>query len=200
MTSFDLIAIGSGPAGQRAAVQASKLGKKAAIVEEGGCLGGVCVNTGTIPSKTMREAILHLTGMRHRGFYGQGYRVKDEVTFADIAHRTKLVVDREGNVIRDQLARNHVTHVEGRGRLAGPGVLVDSRSTRDPTGTTAERFGVSSRISTAFPSCRRAGVTGSAPAHPPDVDFDGKTVRSTPIRFSISTASRRLGRSSSAPV
>ncbi len=161
MASYDLIAIGSGPAGQRAAVQAAKLGKKSAIVEEGSCLGGVCVNTGTIPSKTMREAILHLTGMRHRGFYGQGYRVKEEVTFGDIAHRTKLVVDREGNVIRDQLARNHVTHIEGRGRLAGPGVIeVDSPHD--------ERRRLESEAIVL--------ATGSAPAHPPDVDFDGKTV------------------------
>ena len=161
VASFDLIAIGSGPAGQRAAVQTAKLGLRAAIVEEGNCLGGVCVNTGTIPSKTMREAILHLTGMRHRGFYGQGYRVKDEVTFADIAHRTKLVVDRESDVIRDQLSRNHVAHFEGRGRLAGPGVVEVDTVHGERTRLEAEAIVI---------------ATGSAPAHPADVDFDGKTV------------------------
>ena len=74
---YDLIVIGSGPGGQKAALAAAKLGKKVAVVEHGQMLGGVCVNTGTIPSKTLREAVLYLTGMNQRELYGASYRVKE---------------------------------------------------------------------------------------------------------------------------
>ncbi len=88
--TFDLLVIGSGPAGQRAAVQAAKLGKRVAIVERGDKVGGVCVNTGTIPSKTLREAIVYLTGHTQRDLYGQSYRLKDEIAIGTFsgAHST----------------------------------------------------------------------------------------------------------------
>ena len=110
---YDLLVIGSGPAGQRAAIQAAKLRRKVALVERHRHLGGVSVNTGTIPSKTIREAVMYLTGLGQRGIYGQDYRVKDEIDVADLAMRTRQVVERERSVIRDQLVRNHVALFEG---------------------------------------------------------------------------------------
>ena len=114
---YDLLVIGSGPAGQRAAIQAAKLRRKVALVERRRHLGGVSVNTGTIPSKTIREAVMYLTGLGQRGIYGQDYRVKDEIDIADLAVRTRQVVDRERSVIRDQLVRNHVECSEKPGIL-----------------------------------------------------------------------------------
>src|SRR5437762_6198980 len=113
---FDLVAIGSGPAGQKAAIQAAKLGRRAAVIE---CrqVGGVCVISGTIPSKTLREAVLHLTGFTQRGFYGQSYRVKEEITVEDLRGRFVDVMRRETDVIRDQLSRNHVALIEGLARF-----------------------------------------------------------------------------------
>ena len=81
---YDLVVIGSGPGGQKAAVAASKLGKTVAVIERGWMLGGVCVNTGTIPSKTLREAVVYLTGMSQRELYGSSYRVKDKITTEDL--------------------------------------------------------------------------------------------------------------------
>src|ERR1700741_3744839 len=95
----DLVVVGSGPAGQKAAIQAAKLGKKVALVERHVSLGGACVNTGTIPSKTIREAILYLTGLNQRAIYGQSYRLKESVSVADIAMRTRHVVERERQII-----------------------------------------------------------------------------------------------------
>ena len=84
MESFDLVVIGSGPGGQKCAVQAAKLGKKVAIVERHHEVGGVCINTGTIPSKSLREAVLYLSGFRQRGLYGAGYRLKQSITIEDL--------------------------------------------------------------------------------------------------------------------
>ena len=92
---YDLLVIGSGPAGQRAAIQAAKLRKRVALVERRRHLGGVSVNTGTIPSKTIREAVLYLTGLSQRGIYGQDYRLKEEIRIEDLALRTRQVVERE---------------------------------------------------------------------------------------------------------
>ena len=79
MLEYDLVVIGSGPGGQKAAIAAAKLGKSVAIIERGRMLGGVCVNTGTIPSKTLREAVVYLTGMSQRELYGASYRVKEKI-------------------------------------------------------------------------------------------------------------------------
>src|SRR5205814_3811061 len=91
----DLLVIGSGPGGQKAAIAAAKLERRVAMVERPDMVGGVCLNTGTIPSKTLREAVLYLTGVDQREMYGQAYRVKDEITIADLAARTNHVVGRE---------------------------------------------------------------------------------------------------------
>src|SRR5260370_35293291 len=99
MYDFDVLVIGSGPGGQKAAIAAAKLGRRAAIVERRDMIGGVCLNTGTIPSKTLREAVLYLTGLDQRGMYGQSYRVKDEITIAHLAARTAHRVSRVTTVV-----------------------------------------------------------------------------------------------------
>ncbi len=106
---FDLLVIGSGPAGQRAAIQSAKLGRKTALVERKGVLGGVCMNTGTIPSKTLREAALYLSGYRLRHLYGESYTVKQDITMEDLLLRTDHVIRHETDVTRYQLLRNRVT-------------------------------------------------------------------------------------------
>src|SRR5690625_3541192 len=105
---YDVVVIGSGPGGQKAAIASAKLGKSVAVIERGRMIGGVCVNTGTIPSKTLREAVLYLTGMSQRDLYGASYRVKDNITPADLNTRTHHVIGREIDVVRNQLMRNRV--------------------------------------------------------------------------------------------
>jgi NAD(P) transhydrogenase len=92
---FDLAVIGSGPGGQKAAIMAAKLGKRVCVIDSHQMVGGVCVNTGTIPSKTLREAVLYLTGMQQRDMYGASYRVKNEITIADLLSRLQHVIGRE---------------------------------------------------------------------------------------------------------
>jgi NAD(P) transhydrogenase len=113
MQTFDMIVIGSGPAGQRAAIQAAKSGKKVALVEKGQCVGGVCVNTGTIPSKTMREAVLHFSGYNYQNIYGVNYRVKEKITMADLAFRVQHVIKTEIDVTVAQLSRNNIETLFG---------------------------------------------------------------------------------------
>jgi len=105
---YDLLVIGSGPAGQRAAIQAAKINKKVAVVERKTILGGVCINTGTIPSKTLREAVMHLSGYRERSLYGASYTVKENITMADLTYRTDHVIQHELDIVRHQLQRNRV--------------------------------------------------------------------------------------------
>src|SRR5579863_5669278 len=114
MQTFDLIVIGSGPAGQRAAIQASKCGKRVVVVEQRDIVGGTCINTGTIPSKTMREAVLHLSGFQFQGIYGVNYRVKDKISMSDLSFRVNQVVRTEVDVTQAQLARNGVAVIMAR--------------------------------------------------------------------------------------
>ena len=120
MQPYDLIVIGSGPGGQRAAIQGAKAGKRVAIVEKQTNLGGVCVNTGTIPSKTMREAVLHLSGFYDKNFYGTNYNAKDHITMADLNFRVQHVVENEVGVTQDQLKRNGVDLIHGTAQFTGP--------------------------------------------------------------------------------
>jgi NAD(P) transhydrogenase len=87
MSHYDMLVIGSGPAGQKAAIQAAKVGKKVGIIERKKVAGGICINVGTIPSKSLREAVLFLSGFRQRNLYGASYRVKKDITFEDLAQR-----------------------------------------------------------------------------------------------------------------
>src|SRR5258708_22063324 len=120
---FDILVIGSGPGGQKAAIAAAKLDRRVAIIERPDMLGVVCLNTGTIPSKTLREAVLYLTGLDQREMYGQSYRLKDEITIGDLTARTHHVVSRENDVVRNQLSRNRVTILTGTARFTSPDTL-----------------------------------------------------------------------------
>jgi NAD(P) transhydrogenase len=156
LADYDLLVIGCGPGGQRAAIAAAKLGRRAAVVERRDVVGGVCVNTGTIPSKSLREAVMYLTGLSQRDLYGQSYRVKQDITMEDLSRRSHHVVEREIEVVRDQLARNRVA------LLQGNACFVDShtiaiRSTSGEQRITADRIVI---------------ATGTRPARPPSVAFD----------------------------
>src|SRR5579864_6230963 len=117
---YDLSVIGSGPSGQRAAVAASKMKKRVAVVESRSVVGGVCINTGTIPSKTLREAVLHLSGYNYRNIYGMNYRVKEKITMSDLAFRVQAVIKTEIDVTEAQLSRNGIDIVHGIARFIDP--------------------------------------------------------------------------------
>jgi NAD(P) transhydrogenase len=155
---YDLVVIGSGPGGQKAAIAAAKLGKSVAVVERGRMLGGVCVNTGTIPSKTLREAVIYLTGMNQRELYGASYRVKDKITRADLLSRTQHVITKQIDVVRNQLMRNRIDVITGHGRFADPHtVLVDDTFRGERTTVSGNYIII---------------ATGTKPAHPAGVEFD----------------------------
>ena len=148
---YDLLVIGSGPAGQRAAIQAAKLNKRVAVIERKTILGGVCINTGTIPSKTLREAVLHLSGYREHNLYGASYTVKQNITMADLLYRTDHVIQHELDIVRHQLQRNRVELISAEASFVNPNTVqlkyVDERGWRDvtaayviiATGTTATK-------------------------------------------------------------
>jgi NAD(P) transhydrogenase len=131
---FDMIVIGSGPAGQRAAIQAAKLDKHVAVVERRAVVGGVCLNTGTIPSKTLREAVMHLSGYRERRVYGASYAVKQQITVDDLLFRADHVMRHEIDVHRHQLMRNRVELLYAEASFVDPHTLqisyVDGRGQR----------------------------------------------------------------------
>jgi NAD(P) transhydrogenase len=157
-TDYDLLVIGSGPAGQKAAIQAAKLGRRAAVVERQH-IGGASVNWGTIPSKTLREAIVYLTGLSQRTIYGDSYRVKDEITIEDLHLRTRQVIDREVDVVRHQLMRNHVELINGNASFLDPHTIAVSG--REQRRLTAENVVI---------------APGTRPARPPAVEFDDRTI------------------------
>jgi NAD(P) transhydrogenase len=120
---YDLVVIGSGPAGQKGAICAAKMRKKVAIIDRKHSVGGVCVHTGTIPSKTLREAVLYLSGFRQRTFYGRGYALKDRIAMSDLIFRAEAVMAREVEVIKSQLRRNYVNIMEGDARFLDANTL-----------------------------------------------------------------------------
>ena len=113
MQKYDLIVIGSGPGGQRAAIQGAKLGKRVAVIEKREVVGGACINTGTIPSKTMREAVLHLSGYQYQNVYGMNYRVKEKISIADLSFRVQHVIKTECDVTQAQMTRNGIDLITG---------------------------------------------------------------------------------------
>ena len=153
---YDLLVLGSGPGGQKAAIGAAKLGQRVCVVERRHMVGGVCVNTGTIPSKTLREAVLYLTGLSMRELYGQSYRVKQEITVQDLLARTQHVIGREIEVVRSQLFRNHIDLLIGSGRFLDPHT-VEVHGGGEHRVVTAEQIVI---------------ATGSQPARPAHVEFD----------------------------
>jgi len=158
---FDLLVIGSGPAGQKAAIQAAKLHRRAGIVEQQRTVGGVCINSGTIPSKTLREAVLFLTGMTQRSMYGDSYRVKDDVTISDLFFRTQSVIQRESDVVHDQLSRNHIRILTGTGSFSDAHTVLVDEGNGTRRQVTAERIVI---------------AVGTRPARPKSVGFNERTV------------------------
>lgn len=159
---YDIVIIGSGPGGQKAAIAAAKLGKSVALIERGRMLGGVCVNTGTIPSKTLREAVVYLTGMNQRELYGASYRVKDKITPADLLARTQHVIGKQVDVVRSQLMRNRIDLVLGHGRFLDPHTILVEEDARGERVTLSADYIVI--------------ATGTKPARPSGVDFDEERV------------------------
>jgi NAD(P) transhydrogenase len=161
--SFDLLVIGSGPAGQKGAINAAKLGKSVAVVERRGIIGGTCVNTGTIPSKTLREAVLYLTGFRERAFYGKYYSLKEAISLKDLSSRVDMVVAKESDVIRAQLKRNGVVTIEGTARFVDPHTIeVENDGSKEAI-----------RGEYILLAC------GTRPAHGDEIPFDGRRVLDT---------------------
>ncbi len=159
---YDFAVIGSGPGGQKAAIMAAKLGRKVCIIDTKAMVGGVCVNTGTIPSKTLREAVVYLTGMQLREIYGASYRVKDDITIFDLLARLAHVIGREVEVIRSQLLRNHVELIPGMARFVDPHTLsVSVEGAQTHRTLTAEKLVI---------------ATGTTPARPASIRFDGQRV------------------------
>ena len=123
MAHYDMLVIGSGPAGQKAAIQGAKIGKKVGIVERKRFVGGLCINSGTIPSKSLREAVLFLSGFRQRNLYGASYRVKKDITFEDLLFKCDHVVKAEQEVVQNQLIRNRVDYIVGHASFIEPHTL-----------------------------------------------------------------------------
>ena len=157
---YDLIIIGSGPSGQRAAVAASKMKKRVAVVESRSVVGGVCINTGTIPSKTMREAVLHLSGYNYKTVYGMNYRVKEKISMADLAFRVQAVIKTEVDVTEAQLSRNGIDVVHGIARFNSPHQIRVEGLQTDTT-LDAERIII---------------AVGTKPADSPKVPINGRTI------------------------
>jgi len=161
MNSYDFIVIGSGPAGRRAAIQAAKLGRSVLVVDKGRRVGGVSVHTGTIPSKTLRETVLNLTGWRERGFYGRAYRVKKDIEAKDLMARLHMTLDHEVDVLEHQFARNAVTTLRGMARFLDPHRVEITLDGGDVRVIGGERFLL---------------AVGTRPYRPADVPFNGVSV------------------------
>ncbi len=161
MKEYDLVVIGSGPAGQRAAVQAAKLGKSVAIVERNFQVGGVSVHTGTIPSKTIREAVLYLTGWRQRGFYGMAHREREKITPEDVLERVKVTLSNQVEVMRNQLTRNGVDVLTGQAKFVDQHTLSISRVTGETIEVKAHYVLL---------------AVGTRPFRPENIPFDGESV------------------------
>jgi NAD(P) transhydrogenase len=161
MNNYDLIVIGSGPAGQKAAIQAAKLGKKVAIIEHKSEVGGVSLHTGTIPSKTLRESILHLSGWRLRSIYGDSYRVKEDITAQDVLKRLHVTLEHEMEIMKHQLNRNGVKLLDGHARF------VDQHRVSVTCADGSERFYTAEYLLIAV---------GTRPHRPDHIPFDGQSI------------------------
>jgi NAD(P) transhydrogenase len=174
---YDILVIGSGPGGQKAAIAAAKLGRRVALVDRPESIGGVSLHTGTIPSKTLREAVLYLTGLNQRDMYGQSYRLKDDITIGDLTARTEHVVSREVDVIRSQLSRNQVPILPGTGHFMDEHTV----AVRDASGQ--DRVVTADFIVIA---------TGTRPARPATVEFDDRTVLDSDSVLSMERVPRSM--------
>ena len=160
MQQYDLIVIGSGPAGQRAAIQGAKSGKRVALIERREVVGGTCINSGTIPSRTMREAVLHLSGFEYQGIYGVNYRVKEKITMGDLGFRVQHVIKTETDITQAQLSRNGIEVIYGTARFV------------DPTHIRVEN----SRGVSDYEAAIIIIGTGTKPSVSPKVPLNGRTI------------------------
>lgn len=158
---FDLIVIGSGPAGRRAAIQAAKARRSVLVVEKGQRVGGVSVHTGTIPSKTLRETVLNLSGWRERGFYGRSWRAKNDITANDLLDRLHMTLDHEVEILEHQFARNQVMTFHGQAAFTSPTSIEVVDADLNVAHFTAERFVI---------------CVGTKPWRPKNIPFDGETI------------------------
>lgn len=161
MIHYDFIVVGSGPAGRRGAIQAAKLGKRVLVVEKGTRVGGVSVHTGTIPSKTLRETALNLTGWRERGFYGRSYRVKQEINAEDLRRRLLITLDHEVEVLEHQFARNRVQQIRGTATFIDRNTLEIEKN----DGEIVRVWGNAILL-----------AVGTRPYRPENIPFDGKSI------------------------
>ena len=158
---FDLIVIGGGPGGEKGAAQAAYFGKKVCIVEKAPRPGGAAVNTGTIPSKTLRETALYFSGLRQRGLYGIDYTVKSNITISDFMFRERAVVESEWERIQQNLDRHGIVTVNGMARFIGPNAIEVHQYRNPPRRLTGEIILV---------------TTGSAPLRPAIFPFDDEVI------------------------
>jgi NAD(P) transhydrogenase len=176
MQQYDLIVIGSGPSGQRAAIQAAKAGKHVALVEKREVIGGACINTGTIPSKTLREAVLHFSGYHYQAIYGINYRVKEKISMADLSFRVQHVIKTEVDVTKAQLSRNNIE------------MLTGQASFLDSTHIVVEN----SRGKTEIEAPNIIIGTGTKPAVSPRVPVNGTTIINSDQILSLPEVPRTL--------
>jgi len=177
MTKYDLAVIGTGPAGHRAAMQAAKLRKRVVAIDARAPVGGVCVHTGTIPSKTFREAVLYLTGFRQRGIYGLSYQVKPNITVADLIFRCDQMVHNEVDVLLAQFARNGVELRHGEASFVDPTHL----NVLQPNGE-----------SEVIEAANVVIASGTKPAHNPKIPINGATIIDADGVYSLQDIPRTL--------
>jgi len=158
---FDLLVIGAGPAGEKGAAQAAYFGKKVCLVERAPKPGGNSVNTGGLPSKTLRETALYFSGLRQRGLYGVEYRVKSDITISDFMFRERAVVESAWQLVSDNLANHNVVTVQGHARIIDAHTVEITRFRQTPVRITADVILI---------------ATGSHPVRPENIPFDGETV------------------------
>ncbi len=156
-TEFDLIVIGSGAAGEKAAIQASRLRKSTAIIERRAVQGGVCIHTGTIPSKTLRETVMYISGLRQRSVYGLMGGVKPDITVRELMYRKEQVIKEELDVIAQNMARHRINVIHGSGKI------IDPHTVRVTATDGTDQLLKATAIVIA---------TGTRPHHPEGVDFD----------------------------
>lgn len=154
---FDLIVIGGGPAGEKGASKAAQYGKRVALVEREPYLGGAGINTGTVPSKTLRESALYFSGLRQRGLYGIDYSLKENLTIKDFMYRERTVRRKERKMIKEHVHEHNITLIHGEGSLKDKHTVLIKSSKGEQE--------ISGDILLI--------ATGSSPHHPPAIPFDG---------------------------
>ncbi len=160
MEHYDLIVIGSGPAGEKGAAQAAYFNKRVALIERSVNVGGAGINTGTVPSKTLREAALYYSGLQQRGLYGIDYSLKENMSVADFMHREKIVVENERHIIQNNIQRHNIVLLHGEASFKDAHTM---------------------RVTSAENEMEITGdviliATGSSPYHPSDIPFDGNLI------------------------